>query len=180
MSSIEWPLDDHVVIRTFTTGDAAAVFALVDTNREHLRPWMPWEPMTRSPEDSRAYIESSRTSEHDLDANGIWIDGALAGAIGMRMDPMNDVGEIGYWIGKGSEGRGLITRSARRFVEYGFTERGLHRIEIKAAPQNIRSRAVPERLGFRQEAVLREAGRTAGGYLDLVVYAMLADEWPGA
>ena len=37
-----------------------------------------------------------------------------------------------------------------------------------------------ERLGFHREAVLREASRTVGGYLDLVVYAMLADEWSGA
>jgi len=180
VSLIDWPLDEHVVIRALTHDDAPTVFALIDVNREHLRPWMPWEPMTKSPADTRAFIERSREAEHDVEGNGIWVDGVFAGSIGMRIDPLNDVGEIGYWLGSAFEGRGLITRSARRLIEHGFGERGLNRIEIKAAPTNSRSRAVPERLGFRREAVLREASRTIGGYLDLVVYSMLAREWPGA
>ena len=180
VSPINWPLDDHVVVRTLTVDDAHTVFALVDTNREHLRPWMPWEPMTKSSADTLVYITHSLESEYDVEGNGIFVDGAFAGGMGMRIDPLNDVGEIGYWIGKAFEGRGLITRATKRFVDYGFDERGLHRIEIKAASTNRRSRAVAERLGFRQEAVLREAGRADPGYLDLVVYGMLAHEWPAA
>ena len=179
MRPISWSLDDHVVIRSLEPSDAEAVFALVEANRRHLRPWMPWEINTRSAADSRAFIARSLASEHDVEGNGIWVDGALAGSMGMRVDPMNDAAEIGYWIAKPFEGRGLITRGARRFVEHGFSERGLHRIEIRAAVANGRSRAVAVRLGFREEATLREALKTTAGYLDVVVYAMLAESWAG-
>jgi ribosomal-protein-serine acetyltransferase len=176
VKAISWPLDDRVVIRSFEPSDGEHVFSLVEANRMHLRPWMPWEITTRSVADSRAFITRSLASEHDLDANGIWVDGELAGSMGIRVDPMNDLAELGYWVAKPFEGRGLITRAARRFVEYGFAERKLHRIEIHAAVGNERSRAVAERLGFRQEGTLREAIKTSAGYLDVVIYAMLSSD----
>jgi ribosomal-protein-serine acetyltransferase len=63
-------------------------------------------------------------------------------------------------------------------IDVGFTELGLHRIEIRAGVENVRSRAIPERLGFTREGVLRGEGRGSGGFYDLVVYGLLEDEWP--
>ena len=51
---------------------------------------------------------------------------------------------------------------------------------IQAAVENARSRAIPERLGFREEGILREVERIGDRMLDDVVYAMLAADWPGA
>ena len=50
-------------------------------------------------------------------------------------------------------------------------------MEIQAAVDNHRSRAIPERLGFREEGVRREAERVGDRYHDLVLYAILAPEW---
>jgi RimJ/RimL family protein N-acetyltransferase len=50
-------------------------------------------------------------------------------------------------------------------------------LTIRAALENVRSRAIPQRLGFREEGVLREAERVGDGYLDIVVYSMLGTEW---
>ena len=69
MKPVDWPLDDHVAIRTLAPSDAPAVFALVEANRMHLRPWMPWEITTRTVADSRAFITRSLESEHDLDVH---------------------------------------------------------------------------------------------------------------
>jgi ribosomal-protein-serine acetyltransferase len=62
----------------------------------------------------------------------------------------------------------------RVLVDHAFGELELHRVEIQAAEGNRRSRAIPERLGFRQEGILREAECVGGRYLDVVVYGLVA------
>ncbi len=170
-------LGEGAEVRVLEPDDADEVFALVDANRDRLREWMPWVDGTTSPASSRAFIEHARATER-LDGLGFFVEGAYAGGIGMRVDALQGEAEIGYWIGSAWEGRGLVTRGCRALIAHAFGELGLHRVSIRVAPDNLRSRAIPERLGFAQEAVLREAGRTdARGYQDLVVYGMLDREW---
>jgi len=179
VNPLVWELDDGVVLRTFTPDDDVALFELIDANRHRLRPWMIWEPTTRSPGDTRAWIESCLASPTDLEGNGLWVDGALAGGVGLSIDPIANAGEIGYWLADGFEGRGLVTRACVRFLDHGFDVLGLHRITVHAAVDNTRSRAVAGRLGMREEGVLRDGCRVADGYLDLVAYGILEDEWRG-
>lgn len=54
---------------------------------------------------------------------------------------------------------------------------GLQRVEIRGVTENVRSRATPERLGFRQEGVLRRSGRAGDRYRDMVIYGTLKEEW---
>lgn len=158
--------------------DAEEVYALVDQERERLREWMPWVDGTRSPEDTRSYIHRARANGEDLDGLGVFVDGVYAGGFGVRLDLMHGDGELGYWIGSAWEGRGLVTRACRAMIAHAFGALRLHRATIRVAPDNIRSRAIPERLGFTQEGVLREAGRSdAHGHHDLVVYGLLDREW---
>jgi ribosomal-protein-serine acetyltransferase len=73
-----------------------------------------------------------------------------------------------------------MTRAVRALVDHAVRDLRLNRVEIRIAPDNRRSRAVPERLGFRQEGTLRQAERVGDRYLDAVVFAMLASAWPAA
>jgi ribosomal-protein-serine acetyltransferase len=70
-----------------------------------------------------------------------------------------------------------MTEAVRALVAYAFEVWKLNRVEIRAAVANVRSRAIPERLGFKQEGVLRQAERIGDRFEDLVVYSMLAGEW---
>ncbi len=170
-------LGEGVELRLLEPSDAEEMFALVERDRRRLREWMPWVDGTTSPKDSRAFVEHARDTEQ-LDGLGVFVDGAYAGGIGLRVDAMNRCAEIGYWIGSPWEGRGLVTRACRALIGHAFGDLGMHRVEIRAAQDNLRSRAVPERLGFTQEAALRESGRAdARGYVDLVVYGLLDREW---
>jgi ribosomal-protein-serine acetyltransferase len=175
---IDFDLGDGVRIRTLDPGDAEALFDLVDENRDRLRPWMPWEPTTRSSADTLAFIEGARASATDAEGNGIWADGALVGTMGLSIDLRENSGAIGYWIGGAHEGRGIVTRGCRRFLAEAFGAFGLHRVELKAATGNVRSQAVAERLGMRREGVLRDAARVHDGYRDMVVFSILEHEWP--
>ena len=62
-------------------------------------------------------------------------------------------------------------------TELAFGEFGVHRVVIRAGVENVRSRAIAERLGFTMEGVARGEGRGSGGFYDLAVYAILEDEW---
>jgi len=84
---------------------------------------------------------------------------------------------IGYWLAQNHEGRGIITDCTRAMVNYGFNTLKLNRIYIHCASENIRSRAIPERLGFIQEGVLQDAECVNGVYHDLIVYGMVKRKW---
>jgi len=66
-----------------------------------------------------------------------------------------------------------MTRAVSALIDHAFGEWELHRVEVQAAVDNRKSRAIPERLGFEEEGVRREAERVGDRYLDLVVYGLL-------
>ncbi len=77
---------------------------------------------------------------------GIWYQDELVGTIGLHINRSNQSASIGYWIGRAYEGRGIMTRSCRALITYAFGELALHRIEIRANMDNIRSRALATRV----------------------------------
>lgn len=85
---------------------------------------------------------------------------------------------IGYWIDEEHEGRGLVTQASRALTEVAFRDLSMHRVWLSADPQNTRSCAVAERLGFRREGVHREDMLMNGRFRDTVIYAALEDDWP--
>jgi ribosomal-protein-serine acetyltransferase len=177
VNPIHWDLGDGIVVRTFVVDDDQALFELIDANRSHLRPWMPWEPTTKDAGDTRRWIETCLERELDLEGNGVWIDGALVGGVGVSLSTLSNSGEIGYWLAREFEGRGIVTRACERFFDHAFDDLGLHRMQLSAAVENTRSRAVADRLGMREEGITRDGCRVADGYLDLVWYGILEDEW---
>ena len=170
-------LPGGAALRAFEESDAQELFALTDRHRAHLEPWLPWVPLTTSPDHSLDFIRMTRRQLDDDEGMQLALvdaDGAIAGVAGFHhFDRLNLATTIGYWLAADRQGRGLMTAAVRALVAHAFDERGLHRIEIAAAVDNARSRAIPERLGFRAEGVRREAERHGDRYLDLVVYALL-------
>jgi ribosomal-protein-serine acetyltransferase len=84
---------------------------------------------------------------------------------------------IGYWLGEEYEGRGTMTAAVAALVDHALSIWDLNRVEIRAAAGNGASRAIPERLGFREEGTLRAAERIGERRIDHVLYSMLAEDW---
>ena len=178
MSPLPVDLGEGALLRRYELEDLDAIWTAVHEERDRLGAWMPWVESTRTIDDQRAWLERVLAApEGDLDGSGLWVGGEYAGGIGLRVGPFGIAAEIGYWIRSALEGRGLITRSAAAMTNIAFREFQVHRVVIRAGVDNVRSRAVPERLGYTFEGVARGEGRGSGGFYDLAVYAVLEDEW---
>src|SRR5699024_9034468 len=78
----------------------------------------------------------------------IYYRGELCGMTGYNMmAPGQGRAQIGYWISKDAEGKGIVKRAVKGLIDYGFDTLGLNRVEISCGDKNYRSRAIPEILG---------------------------------
>jgi ribosomal-protein-serine acetyltransferase len=177
-------LHNGYALRLLEEADAEEIFAVIDANREHLEAWMPWVEHEHEPADVLPFIRHTRRQIGENDGLQTAIvdpGGRIVGMVGFHeVDWMNSKSSIGYWLARDEQGRGTMTEAVRAHVDYGFATLKLNRITIQAAVENARSRAIPQRLGFREEGILREVERVGDRMLDGVVYAMLAADWPAA
>jgi ribosomal-protein-serine acetyltransferase len=173
-------VDDEVSLELAEMHHAQELYDLTDRNREHLKPWMPWAELTTSVADTTAFLTHVRgewAAGRAFHAN-IRYHGTLVGGMGLHgMSSTDKVCELGYWIDKDHEGRGIVTRATRALVTAAFQGHGFARVGISADVDNVRSRAVPERLGFQLEGVTRAAVVVGGRHRDQAQYGMLAADW---
>jgi ribosomal-protein-serine acetyltransferase len=170
------PLTEAAHLRRLRHHDGPAIEALVRANLEHLRPWMPWA------EDGydAGWIDAAvQEMERSLSANFVFVEGgAVLGTIGFHaFDRGNRATSIGYWIAAPAQSRGLVTLAVRALCGLAFETWGIHRVQLRAAPGNARSRAVAERCGFLEEGIARGAELIDGRFRDLVVYSLLAPDF---
>ena len=169
-------------LRPLKLADAAALFALVDSNRTHLRRWLPWVDLNTDIAHTRAFIRLHQTlaQRGEVRTFGLWWRKRLVGVAGLHsLDAENASAAVGYWLAAEAEGNGLMTRAVARLLDHAFDRMGLHRIELRAGVRNRRSRALAERLGFRHEGTARGAQALHGRFIDLAIYALQSDAWRG-
>ena len=172
-------LGDGAFLRLLEPRDAEELHDVVMANREHLAPWMPWVA-GYSLSAARTFIATTLRQLADDDGmqTAIVDERGIAGTIGVhRINWGNRSTSLGYWLAADAQGRGTMTTTVGALLPHVFYEWELHRVEVHCAPENRRSRAIPERLGFREEATLRETELVGGRYLDSVVYGLLEAEW---
>ena len=175
-------ISENLSLTTLEFGHAEDLFRLTDVNRAYLRRWLPWLDGIRIVEDTRAFIRATlaQTRENNGFQTVIVSHGRVAGVVGHHhVDWRNRATALGYWVGEEFQGQGLVTAACRRLVVHSFDVLGLHRLEIRCAVENRRSRAIPERLGFRLEGRLRDAEWLYDQWVDHVVYARLATDRAG-
>ena len=159
---------------------APALFKVIDHEREYLEEWLAWVSERTCEDDILAWIRA--VLEQFAANNGfsavIWVDGQIAGAAGiLPIDWRNRKAEIGYWLAREFQGRGLVTDACRVLIRHLLVELDLRRLEIHCATRNTRSRAVARRLGFTHEGTLREAQLLNGRFGDLEEYSLLRSEF---
>ena len=173
-------VDQEIELQLFQLHDAKELYHLVDSNRHYLREWLPWVDNMTSPIQYQTIIPMwlKQFADNQGFNSGIRYNGILVGSIGFHhIDWNNKQTSIGYYLGQGFAGKGIMTRSVQALVNYAFFELQLNRIEIRCGVANNKSRAIPERLGFMQEGIVREAEFLNNHFHDLALYGMLAKDW---
>ena len=176
-------IDDETELRLIEPRHAEQLNALVEQNHAHIKEWSAWLKDDRTIENTHDFIKRNLAQLADNKGFNvaIWYRGEMAGQIGYNyLNWVDRKTEIGYWLGAQFQGKGLMTKSCRALVRHAFEELKLNRVEMHCAVENRRSRRIPERLGFREEGTLQQAEWMHDHFNDLVVYAMLADEWRAA
>jgi ribosomal-protein-serine acetyltransferase len=170
----------NIEMRQFEVRDAEVVFTVADRNREYLRQWLPWVDQTYSAAQVKDFIIRTLAQYHANQGpnTGIWVGGQLAGSVGCHhIDWANRSCSLGYWLDSACQGQGVITRCCASMIDYLFGDLRLHRVVIQCGTGNTKSCAIPQRLGFTREGVLREAEWVNDRWIDLVVWSMLMEEW---
>lgn len=152
---------DGVTLRRWRIEDAALVHRAVNESLDHLAPWMPFAVGGYTLADGETFMASVvddwnegrnfnyaviAAAERSLEAPGVQPGGNLAGACGLMTRPENGF-EIGYWLHAAYTGRGLATKAAAALVAEAWRV-GAAYVMIRHDEANVRSRAVPQRLGF--------------------------------
>ena len=172
--------EQEYTLRPLHQHDAPLLLELIEADRAHLRQWLEWIDRFGEPDDARRFI---RQAEEDMENQkrlvlAICLQNELLGLVEMHnWDKDLKMAEIGYWLKKAAEGKGIMFAALRAFIDYLFQNLLLNRIGILHAAGNGRSAALAQRLHFKPEGVLREAMRVQGQLQDKVIQALLRKEW---
>jgi len=103
-------------------------------------------------------------------------DGKVIGLLSLVLRSAH-LAKIGYALGPEYRGRGLATEATKALLDYAFDVLQVHRVQADTDSANVSSWRLMERVGMKREARLREAVRGDDGWLDQLIYGVLADEW---
>lgn len=133
-------------------------------------------------EDAASFI--AKTLGADFEVPGTWCQlgirlletDELIGDLGLhRIDTAQ--AEIGFTIAPPHQRKGYAHEATRAILSHLFDTLELHRVIASLDPNNTASKALLERLGFRQEAHHRQSYWFRGQWVDDVICAVLRSEW---
>lgn len=175
-----YKIDKDTELKLLDMNHAEEIFKSINSNREHLSKYLPWVDSSKTVDDTREFIQASKkqNSLNNGFNTGIWYKGDYAGTIGFHsIDKDIKAISIGYWLDEKFVGKGLMTKACKVLIDYAFEILQMNRVEIRCAEDNYKSRAIPQRLGFIQEGIIRDDELIDGEYLNSVVYGMLKKDW---
>ena len=177
-----------VRLRAIRLRDGGAWSRIRLADRAHLEPW---EPVAEANWDVRHAISSWPSMCSGLRAEArkgrmlpyaIELDGEFCGqlTIGNVTHGALRSAWIGYWVAKEVNGGGVATAALALGLDHGFGPVMLHRIEATVRPENVASRAVLTKVGFREEGLLRRYLEVDGAWRDHLLVALTLEEVSGS
>ena len=169
-------VNEHTELQLVEPRHSQELFKLFDSNRQYLRRWHPWVDLITSV----GIVERNTANWQQQYANnrgfyaGIWFNGQFCGVINhVHVDWANRWTALSYWLDEKHQGKGIMTACCRAMVDHSFTTWKLNRVTIECATENLRSRAIPERIGFKLDGIIRGVSWLHDHYVDNAMYGLL-------
>ena len=176
-------IGERILLRRWQREDAPALFEIIQESRARLGAWMFWIEDHAELAHTEEFLLYSVTNWMTRRELGLAITDRFSSRI-LGSSGFHNINwkvpslETGYWIRDGEEGNGYVTEAVLLQMELAFNVLNVQRLAITCDPLNTRSRAIPERLGFRLEGHMRNHMRTLNGRLrDTLIFAMTPEEY---
>ena len=170
---------ERLTIRGPLPGDGKEVHTAVTESLDELRPWMPWASgKVLNEEEYEARIREGQLKF--LSREDMWMilllkgTHTIIGTSGLHLIDWNVPRfHIGYWVRTSYARQGYITEAVAGISDFAFDILGAKRVEIRCDVRNVRSAAIPQRLGFIHEGTLRhdERNHETNELRDTMVFA---------
>ncbi|MCW9043582.1 MAG: GNAT family N-acetyltransferase [Pseudopelagicola sp.] len=177
---------ERLTLRPPMHADFRSWSALRSESTEFLTPWEPaWsvDHLSRKSFTNRVYW--AQRAINGGTALPLFLirrsDDMLLGAItldNIRRGP-SQAGTLGYWIGERHTRQGYMRETIEAVVHHAFNQIDLSRIEAACLPENIASRGVLEKSGFKYEGVAQSYLQINGRWRTHVLYAALRSDRRG-
>ncbi|MBD8871073.1 GNAT family N-acetyltransferase [Nocardioides donggukensis] len=181
--------DGDLRLRAWRDADGAG---LVETGRDPvLRRFLPGSPLPTLPEEVTGYLDRVRLGVVTGERLAWCVadretDAVLGGVALFDLEGPEQAGaaQVGFWSHPAGRGRGVTTRAVRALAGHAFRERpaglGMRRLYLLTAATNTGAIRVAERAGFAHVGTERKGALVADGFVDNVVYDLLAGESSGS
>jgi ribosomal-protein-alanine N-acetyltransferase len=185
--SSQWPVElseGRVGLRPLRLRDSTAWREVRIRNAEWLRQWEATSPEPAHhrgvgrrdvPRRLKTEAREGRTLPFVVTYDGVLVGQLTVG--GIAWGSLRSA-HVGYWIDQRVAGRGVMPTAVALATDHCFAI-GLHRVEINIRPENVASRRVVEKLGFRPEGLRPSFLHIDGAWRDHLSFALVADEIPG-
>lgn len=183
LSELPLVIESHrVKMRPLAATDVEALWPYVSD--PELPRMMSWDAH-RDPSETGAFVAfAAEALAKGTDV--VWAiehESRLAGTIGLHGIAWQmrawrvDRAELGYWLAPELHGKGLMTEAATAVTRWGFETLGLHKMTVSCLEQNIGSRRVIEKVGFRFLCKREDDVWRDGRWHAHLWYELLASEW---
>jgi RimJ/RimL family protein N-acetyltransferase len=171
---------ERLLLRMPMPGDGLVVNEAIKASFSELKPWLGFAQVLPS-------VDDTETNTREAHANFITRKALrylvfckqthqFIGSTGFHnIDWDVPKFEIGYWIDSRMGGKGYMTEAVGRLTDLALTDLKGRRVEIRCESENIKSRRIPEQLGYELEGVLKNEDLSVDGkrVTDTCVYGLV-------
>lgn len=175
--------NEKIIIRSIEKRDAEKYFNLINENRDRISKYFPKTVSSNKDLSSTIQFTDLRISLSEKNEFFTYlieekVTEKIIGSVFLKdIDWHIGKGEMGFFIDRNYEGKGIITKAVGLVTDHLFANKNLNKIFLRISRDNYGSLRVAEKNGFTREGVLRSDFKTFDGELiDVMYFGLLKDE----